>query len=77
MRGLSRCGCFARMVCWLTVVRAFSAPFAKYLEYCRSLRFDDKPDYAYLRRLFRDLFYKEGLSPDFVYDWTIKNEVSA
>ena len=28
--------------------------------YVRSLRFDDKPDYAYLRKLFRDLFVREG-----------------
>lgn len=27
---------------------------------CRSLRFEDKPDYAFLRRMFRDLFAKEG-----------------
>ncbi len=31
-----------------------------YFNYVRSLRFEDKPDYAYLRRLFRDLFAKEG-----------------
>jgi casein kinase 1 len=43
-----------------------------YLTYCRSLRFEEKPDYPYLRRLFRDLFYREGYHPDFVYDWTIK-----
>lgn len=49
------------------------AEFATYLNYCRSLRFDDKPDYSYLRRLFRDLFYREGFHPDFVYDWSIKN----
>lgn len=29
-------------------------------QYVRSLRFDDKPDYSYLRKLFRDLFVREG-----------------
>ncbi|KAF2323570.1 hypothetical protein GH714_036162 [Hevea brasiliensis] len=45
--------------------------FASYFHYCRSLRFDDKPDYAYLRRLFRDLFIREGFQFDYVFDWTI------
>jgi casein kinase 1 epsilon len=34
--------------------------FVSYFRYCRSLRFDDKPDYSYLKRLFRDLFIREG-----------------
>uniref|UniRef100_A0A6N2LYK9 Uncharacterized protein n=1 Tax=Salix viminalis TaxID=40686 RepID=A0A6N2LYK9_SALVM len=33
--------------------------------------FDDKPDYAYLKRLFRDLFIREGFQFDYVFDWTI------
>ncbi|KAJ9505679.1 hypothetical protein QJQ45_024141 [Haematococcus lacustris] len=46
--------------------------FITYFTYVRSLRFDEKPDYAFLRRMFRDLFSKEaGWSWDFVYDWTI------
>jgi serine/threonine protein kinase len=28
--------------------------FGEYLYYCRNLRFDEKPDYQYLRRLFRE-----------------------
>ena len=47
--------------------------FATYLQYCRSLRFDDKPDYAYLRRIMRELFYRKGYQSDFVFDWTIMN----
>ena len=41
--------------------RGYPSEFASYFHYCRSLRFDDKPDYAYLKRLFRDLFIREGL----------------
>ena len=33
----------------------FPKEFETYLNYCRVLTFDAKPDYAYLRRLFRDL----------------------
>jgi len=53
--------------------KGYPAEFATYLQYCRSLRFEEKPDYSYLRRLFRDLFYREGFEPDFVYDWTLLN----
>ncbi|KAK4482468.1 hypothetical protein RD792_009626 [Penstemon davidsonii] len=45
--------------------------FISYFHYCRSLRFDDKPDYSYLKRLFRDLFIREGYQFDYVFDWTI------
>ncbi|XP_023645629.1 casein kinase 1-like protein 9 [Capsella rubella] len=45
--------------------------FVSYFRYCRSLRFDDKPDYSYLKRLFRDLFIREGYQFDYVFDWTI------
>ncbi len=37
--------------------------FVTYFQYCRSLRFDDKPDYSYLRKMFRDLFAREGALP--------------
>ena len=45
--------------------------FVSYFHYCRSLRFDDKPDYSYLKRLFRDLFIREGYQFDYVFDWTV------
>ncbi|KAL1823919.1 hypothetical protein ACET3Z_010697 [Daucus carota] len=49
----------------------YPAEFSSYFHYCRSLRFDDKPDYAYLKGIFRDLFIREGFQFDYVFDWTI------
>jgi casein kinase I family protein HRR25 len=51
--------------------RGFPNEFAIYLNYTRSLRFDDKPDYSYLRKIFRDLFVREGFQYDYVFDWTV------
>ena len=51
--------------------RGFPSEFATYLNYCRSLRFDDKPDYGYLRKLFRDLLIREGMQYDYVFDWSV------
>ena len=33
--------------------KGFPAEFAMYLNYCRGLRFEEAPDYMYLRQLFR------------------------
>ncbi len=41
------------------------------MNFCRSLRFDDKPDYSYLRQLFRNLFHRQGFSYDYVFDWNM------
>jgi len=49
------------------------AEFTTYLNYCRSLRFEDKPEYKYLRRLFRDLFFRQGYAADYRFDWTVLN----
>ena len=45
-------------------------PLGAYIKYCRSLTFDEKPDYAYLRRLFRRVMDAEKLEYDGVFDWT-------
>lgn len=39
-----------------------------YLRYCRALKFDAKPNIAYLRSLFRDL-YKERFNSDYTFEW--------
>lgn len=43
-----------------SLCKGFPTEFVVFFQYVRSLRFDDKPDYAYLRKLFRDLFVREG-----------------
>ena len=53
----------------------FSAEFTTYINYCRSLRFEEKPDYAYLRQLIRNLFHRQGFSYDYVFDWNAIKEV--
>mmetsp|Transcript_26635 Transcript_26635/g.30599 ORF Transcript_26635/g.30599 Transcript_26635/m.30599 type:complete len:322 (+) Transcript_26635:94-1059(+) len=45
--------------------------FQTYLNYCRSLKFEDRPDYSYLRRLFKDLFFRESYVYDFVFEWVL------
>jgi len=47
--------------------------FAIYLTYCRSLRFCEKPDYNFLRQLFRKLFLSKGYCDDSLFDWTLLN----
>jgi len=49
--------------------KGFPEEFAQYLNYCRALRFDDKPDYSHLRRLFRKLFKNRNFKYDYIYDW--------
>ena len=51
------------------------AEFSNYLHYCRSLRFEDKPDYPYLKQVFLDLLHKEGYDYDYVFDWTIVDRI--
>ncbi|TQV90120.1 casein kinase 1, delta [Cordyceps javanica] len=46
--------------------------FATYISYTRSLGFKDRPDYAYLRRLFRNAFSARGFKYDNIFDWTKK-----
>lgn len=45
--------------------------FAHYMNYCRNLKFEDRPDYSYLRKLFKELFYRQGYEYDYVFDWML------
>lgn len=51
--------------------KGFPTEFVMYLNYCRGLRFDEAPDYMYLRQLFRILFRTLNYNYDYVFDWTM------
>ncbi|KAG4067357.1 hypothetical protein HA402_000348 [Bradysia odoriphaga] len=57
--------------------KGFPAEFAMYLNYCRTLRFDESPDYMYLRQLFRILFRTLNHQYDYTFDWTMLKQKQA
>jgi serine/threonine protein kinase len=55
-----------------SLCKGYPQEFADYLEYCHKLKFEEKPDYAQLRKLFKDLFIRKGYEYDYLYDWLIQ-----
>lgn len=55
-----------------TLCEGLPGEFKTFISYTRSLGFKDKPDYSYLRRLFRRLYKSQGFQYDNVFDWTEK-----
>ena len=45
--------------------------FSNYMHYVRALRFEDRPDYAGIRLIFKKLMRKEGFEYDHMFDWII------
>ena len=41
------------------------------MSYVRSMHFEDRPDYSYLRGLFRNLFQRMGFAYDYMFDWNM------
>lgn len=54
------------------LTRQLPEEFSMYLTYCRNLKFEEKPDYNYLRKLFKDLMYRNSFENDYNYDWVLK-----
>ncbi|KAL9538840.1 bifunctional choline kinase/ethanolamine kinase cki1 [Mucor bainieri] len=48
--------------------------FVKYLQYSRKLGFDETPDYAWLKKLFKDVLLDLGEEEDGMYDWNMLND---
>jgi casein kinase I family protein HRR25 len=52
----------------------FPEEFSLFINYTRDLRFDDRPDFGYLRRLLKQIADKEKIEYDNVFDWDIKRQ---
>lgn len=52
--------------------KGFPDEFAKYLNYCWSLNFEDKPCISDLWRLFKNLMKKKEYEYDYMFDWVLK-----
>jgi len=51
--------------------RGYPTEFLAFFAHCSSLGFEDRPDYRYLKRIFKDLFDRQGLEDDGLYDWDL------
>ena len=43
------------------------------MQYCRSLKFEEKPDYTRLRKCLQDVAERMNYDHDYYYDWILKN----
>ena len=57
-----------------SLCKGFPDVFAEYLNYCHKLNFDEKPDYTYIKKLFKDLSIKKGFDWDYSYDWVASKQ---
>jgi casein kinase I family protein HRR25 len=51
----------------------FPPEFGIFLTYTRALRFNERPDYCYLRKLFQTLFFRQGFQYDYMFDWNTQH----
>ena len=64
--------------CWALLPHrlfCFAVEFKNYFEGVRALRFDDKPDYDFLKAQFRELFFRKGYSYDNEFDWVVATAI--
>lgn len=49
--------------------KGWPVEFSTYLSYTRGLKFDEKPEYSYCKKLFKSLYERHGFEYDQQYDW--------
>lgn len=48
----------------------YPTEFAMFLCYAKTLRFEERPDYMYLRKIFHILFRSLNYQYDYKFDWS-------
>lgn len=46
------------------------------MKYARNLKFEERPDYVWIRRLFKDLFYRCEYQWDLIFEWAYISTVN-
>jgi len=61
-----------KMLAPIDMIRG-SAPeeFGVFLQYCRSLKFEEKPNYSYLQKLLRGALARNKITYDLKFDWSV------
>lgn len=54
-----------------TLCHGLPLVFSRYMYYCRALKFDEAPDYTFLKDMFKEHFFKKEYDKGFDYDWNI------
>ena len=52
----------------------FPREFRQYLEYCRRIKFEARPDYNYVKQLFMDAYEKQEFALDYQFDWILRKK---
>lgn len=52
-----------------SLCKGLPEPFADFLRLSKCLSFEEKPNYQYLRKLFKNYFLEAKLNTNFVFDW--------
>ena len=52
--------------------KGYPQQLASFINYARNLKFEDKPDYAYLKNLLKTAMKANNIEMDYVYDWSKK-----
>jgi len=56
------------------LTKHFPEEFASFINYTRDLKFDDRPDYGFLKRLMKTITEGEKIEFDYCFDWVIKKQ---
>ena len=51
------------------LTKSYPTEFKDYFAHCSSLGFEDRPDYRYLKRIFKDLYERNSFEDDGIFDW--------